>query len=92
MSRSPSWPIQWSPRSIVIVPVAALFLIVETTFFSANIAKIEHGAWLPLAVAAAEVVRINPDVIVTDGNAAAAADFLNLPNNAVVELGSKIAI
>src|SRR5712671_1392417 len=27
----------------------------------------------PLAVAAAEVVRINPDVIVTDGNAAAAA-------------------
>jgi len=27
----------------------------------------------PLAVAAAEIVRINPDVIVTDGNAAAAA-------------------
>jgi KUP system potassium uptake protein len=27
-----------------------LFLAVEVAFFSANIAKIEHGAWLPLAI------------------------------------------
>jgi KUP system potassium uptake protein len=40
----------WGTTKRRIVPVAALFLIVETTFFSANIAKIEHGAWLPLAV------------------------------------------
>ena len=33
-----------------LVPIAVLFLIVEVAFFSANIAKIEHGAWLPLAV------------------------------------------
>jgi KUP system potassium uptake protein len=40
--------------------VAALFLIVETTFFSANIAKVEHGAWLPLVIALAiSLVMIN---------------------------------
>jgi KUP system potassium uptake protein len=33
-----------------LAPVAALFLAVEVTFFSANLAKVEHGAWLPLAV------------------------------------------
>jgi KUP system potassium uptake protein len=40
----------WGTTKRRIFPVAALFLLVETTFFSANIAKIEHGAWLPLAV------------------------------------------
>jgi KUP system potassium uptake protein len=40
----------WGTTKRRIVPVAALFLIVETTFFSANIAKVEHGAWLPLAI------------------------------------------
>jgi K+ transporter len=30
--------------------VAILFLTVEVAFFSSNIAKVEHGAWLPLAV------------------------------------------
>ena len=32
-------------------PVAVLFLTVEVAFFSANIAKVEHGAWLSLAIA-----------------------------------------
>ena len=40
-----------------LVPVAVLFLAVELTFFSSNIAKIEHGAWLPLAVGADPVAR-----------------------------------
>jgi KUP system potassium uptake protein len=40
----------WGTTKRRIVPVAALFLVVETTFFSANIAKVEHGAWLPLAI------------------------------------------
>ena len=31
--------------------LGALFLTVEIAFFSANLAKIEHGAWLSLAVA-----------------------------------------
>lgn len=37
-----------------------LFLTVEIAFFSANIAKIEHGAWLPLAVGVViSIVMIN---------------------------------
>jgi KUP system potassium uptake protein len=41
----------WGTPLRRLVPIAALFLIVEVTFFSANIAKVEHGAWLPLAIA-----------------------------------------
>jgi KUP system potassium uptake protein len=33
-----------------LVPVAALFLMVEVAFFGANVAKVEHGAWLPLVL------------------------------------------
>jgi KUP system potassium uptake protein len=50
----------WGTPKRRIVPVAALFLIVETTFFSANIAKIEHGAWLPLVIGLAiSLVMLN---------------------------------
>jgi KUP system potassium uptake protein len=41
MWRTPWWRL---------APLSALFLIVEVAFFSANVAKIAHGAWLPLAV------------------------------------------
>ena len=41
----------WGTPRRRVVPIAALFLIVEVAFFSANIAKVEHGAWLPLAIA-----------------------------------------
>ncbi len=44
MWRTPRWRL---------VPLAALFLIVEISFFLANLAKLLHGAWLPLAVGAA---------------------------------------
>ncbi len=40
----------WSRRKLQLAPLAVLFLTVEVAFFSANIAKIEHGAWLPLAI------------------------------------------
>ena len=30
--------------------LAGLFLVVEIAFFTSNLAKIDHGAWLPLAV------------------------------------------
>jgi KUP system potassium uptake protein len=40
----------WRTPKWKLVPVAALFLTVEATFFSSNIAKVEHGAWLPLAI------------------------------------------
>ncbi|MGH2873304.1 MAG: KUP/HAK/KT family potassium transporter, partial [Solirubrobacteraceae bacterium] len=33
-----------------LAPLSALFLIVEVAFFSANIAKIAHGAWVSLGV------------------------------------------
>jgi KUP system potassium uptake protein len=38
-----------SPRRRLI-PLAALFLTVEVAFFSSNIAKVSHGAWLSLAI------------------------------------------
>jgi KUP system potassium uptake protein len=40
----------WGTAKRKLAPVAVLFLTVEVAFFSANIAKVEHGAWLPLAV------------------------------------------
>jgi KUP system potassium uptake protein len=40
----------WGTRKRKLAPVAALFLTVEVAFFSANIAKIEHGAWLSLVI------------------------------------------
>jgi KUP system potassium uptake protein len=41
----------WGTTKRRLIPVAALFLTVETAFFTANIAKVEHGAWLSLAIA-----------------------------------------
>jgi KUP system potassium uptake protein len=40
----------WGTPTRRLAPVALLFLAVELTFFSANIAKVEHGAWLPLVI------------------------------------------
>jgi KUP system potassium uptake protein len=33
-----------------LAPIGVLFLLVEVSFFSANVVKVEHGAWLPLAI------------------------------------------
>jgi KUP system potassium uptake protein len=41
----------WGTQKRRLVPIAALFLTVEVTFFASNIIKIEHGAWLSLALA-----------------------------------------
>jgi KUP system potassium uptake protein len=38
------WPAMWA------APLAGLFLIVDVPFFAANISKIPHGAWFPLAI------------------------------------------
>jgi KUP system potassium uptake protein len=40
----------WGTAKRKLAPVGVLFLTVEVAFFSSNIAKVEHGAWLPLAV------------------------------------------
>jgi KUP system potassium uptake protein len=50
----------WRTPRRRLVPVAVLFLTVEIAFFSANVAKVAHGAWLPLAVGAVlSVVMLN---------------------------------
>ena len=41
----------WGTPRRRLVPIAILFLTMEVSFFAANIAKVEHGAWLPLVVA-----------------------------------------
>jgi KUP system potassium uptake protein len=40
----------WGTPKRKLAPVAALFLTVEVAFFSSNIAKVEHGAWLSLVI------------------------------------------
>jgi KUP system potassium uptake protein len=40
----------WRTPKRKVLPVAAVFLTVEVAFFSSNIAKVEHGAWLSLAI------------------------------------------
>jgi KUP system potassium uptake protein len=50
----------WRTPRRRLAPIAVLFLTVEVAFFSANIAKVEHGAWLSLAVALViSIVMIN---------------------------------
>jgi KUP system potassium uptake protein len=40
----------WGRSKLSLAPIAVLFLTVEVAFFSSNVAKVDHGAWLPLAV------------------------------------------
>jgi KUP system potassium uptake protein len=50
----------WGTRKRKLAPVAVLFLTVEIAFFSANVAKVEHGAWLSLAIGLlVSIVMIN---------------------------------
>jgi KUP system potassium uptake protein len=50
----------WRTPKRRLVPIVVLFLTVEVSFFAANIAKVEHGAWLPLVVALViSIVMIN---------------------------------
>jgi KUP system potassium uptake protein len=41
----------WGTSKRRLAPIAILFLTVEIAFFTANIAKVAHGAWLSLAIA-----------------------------------------
>jgi KUP system potassium uptake protein len=50
----------WGTSKLKLAPIAVLFLTVEVAFFSANIAKVEHGAWLPLVIGlVVSIVMIN---------------------------------
>ena len=42
----------WKWPMAVAVPVAATFIVVDTSFFTANLLKIAEGGWLPLTFAA----------------------------------------
>jgi KUP system potassium uptake protein len=40
----------WKLSLWKLVPLGAILLTVETSFFSANVSKVSHGAWIPLCV------------------------------------------
>lgn len=42
---------KWNVAPAILVPVAALFLFTDLSFFTANLTKIFHGGWFPLAIA-----------------------------------------
>ncbi len=50
---------QWKWPLWAAVGLVALFLAVDLAFFSANIIKISHGAWFPLAVGAVAYVMMS---------------------------------
>lgn len=51
---------RWHTSRWKLALIGTLFLTVEVTFFSSNITKVGHGAWLPLAVGLViSVVMIN---------------------------------
>jgi KUP system potassium uptake protein len=41
----------WNWRKLVTIPVASMFLLIDGSFFSANMLKILQGGWYPLIVA-----------------------------------------
>jgi KUP system potassium uptake protein len=74
----------WGTPRRRLAPIALLFLTVEVAFFSANIAKVEHGAWLSLVIGLViSLVMINWrrwQVVVTRNRAAqegSLEDFLD---------------
>ncbi|HET6156733.1 MAG TPA: potassium transporter Kup [Dongiaceae bacterium] len=40
----------WRWRPIVVISVVGLFLFVDFSFFAANLTKLTHGGWFPLAI------------------------------------------
>ncbi|HET6868015.1 MAG TPA: KUP/HAK/KT family potassium transporter [Solirubrobacteraceae bacterium] len=64
----------WGTSKRRLAPIALLFLTVEIAFFSSNIAKITHGAWLPLGIGLViSMVMVNwrrGQVIVTENRVA----------------------
>jgi KUP system potassium uptake protein len=46
----------WHVATWKLVLLGALFLTVEVSFFSSNVSKVEHGAWIPLCAGLAAAV------------------------------------
>jgi KUP system potassium uptake protein len=43
---------RWHWPAAAAIPVAAFFIIIDLTFFTANMLKVAHGGWFPLLVSA----------------------------------------
>ncbi len=43
---------KWHVAPVILVPLTALFLFIDLSFFTANLTKLVHGGWFPLAIAA----------------------------------------
>jgi KUP system potassium uptake protein len=43
---------RWGMRRSILVPLVAVFLAIDLSFFGANIVKVAHGGWLPLTMGA----------------------------------------
>jgi len=43
---------RWKLPVWIVLPVFLLFLVIDGTFFAANLTKFDHGGWFPLAAAA----------------------------------------
>jgi KUP system potassium uptake protein len=41
---------QWGWNKLVVIGVGVLFLLIDLSFFSANLIKVENGGWFPLAL------------------------------------------
>ncbi len=42
---------QWGWNKLTVIGVGALFLVIDLSFFSANLIKVEYGGWFPLVLA-----------------------------------------
>jgi KUP system potassium uptake protein len=43
---------RWGWKKIAVIMLIAIFLVVDSAFFLANISKVLHGAWFPLVIGA----------------------------------------
>ena len=43
---------KWKVSLWIVIPISLIFLIIDCSFFIANLTKFDHGGWFPLAIAA----------------------------------------
>ena len=93
----------WRWRPIVVVSVVGLFLFVDFSFFAANLTKIAHGGWFPLAIGFAMFMilmtwkrgrallseRVNKDALELDTFLSAVSDRVHrVPGTAIFMTGA----
>jgi KUP system potassium uptake protein len=77
-------------------PVTAFFLLVDVSFFGANIIKVEDGGWFPLLVGIGvyTLMAIWREKLFATmvRNAQRPTEFFQIPVNRVVELGLQVRL